>query len=791
MGDDGVLRLYGPGGADVLDPAGAIGAPARQILRLYTRQLFTYAPVPDPRDWRGTAPVPDIAADIPSTYNAGMSVSHKVCTVTLRPGVRWDTTPPREVTAQDFVRAFKRLCAPTAGGGAIACFAGTVRGLEEYRAAYAAAVPGADATAAEHVAFQRAHDIPGIFAVDHDMLVFELERPTADFLHLLALPATSPAPAEYDAYVPGGPEQRRNLRSTGPYRPLPPTPDGVLRLERNPAWRPAGDPVRHQYLDAIEVTDARATPGDIRRRIGSGRADLAWGLAVAETVRPAAPDREHDRESGREHGREPGRALEAYLVFNLANGHPTGDIALRRATAFAVDKQALAHVHSDLGSGTAVAVARTAVPPGNVGHAPGHDPYPAPGDRGDPERAGALLAETTLTDPELVLVHHDAGAHPRMARSVAADLERIGLTVRLAEVPHGDLDRFLRREPDAWDVALTSWAPQWYGDNGRAFLQPLFQSSPVPGPANHGGYADPEVDRAIMETLGMTDPDRAAAAWAAIDRKVMADAPIVPLLTRARPVRHLAGPRVPDQVAMPALDHAPDLATLRVVEVETDRPPAVPCARSIPAASAYLCGLTYDGRRLWQSDQDEGRIYALDPARGERLRTLSCPKVRADLTYHDGRLWQVGGRPKRLILLDPETGEVVAERAVDPPSGRLCGVEAGPEGLWMCLRGPSVVQLRDFADLSVQREFPVPAEPSGLTRAPGLVIYSEFETGIVRAFDTRTEEMVGEVAVEGHPTGLTWDGYQVWYCDFEARRIRSIRLADLLGRNQPRERVNG
>ncbi|GAA4072044.1 hypothetical protein [Actinomadura miaoliensis] len=206
----------------------------------------------------------------------------------------------------------------------------------------------------------------------------------------------------------------------------------------------------------------------------------------------------------------------------------------------------------------------------------------------------------------------------------------------------------------------------------------------------------------------------------------------------------------------------------------------VPVVRSLPAPADYMCGLTFAEGLLWHSDQDAGKIFAIEPACGAVVRTLDCPRVRADLTWHDGLLCQVGGRPKRLLLVHPETGEIVEERQVAPPGGRLCGVEAGPEGVWMCLRAPAVVQLRDFATMTVRREHPVEGAPSGLTHVAGTVLYSEFEAATVRAVDAATGRPRGAVRVEGRPTGLTWDGYQLWYCDFEARRVKSVRLDDVL-----------
>ncbi|GAB3974291.1 hypothetical protein GCM10029978_055540 [Actinoallomurus acanthiterrae] len=202
---------------------------------------------------------------------------------------------------------------------------------------------------------------------------------------------------------------------------------------------------------------------------------------------------------------------------------------------------------------------------------------------------------------------------------------------------------------------------------------------------------------------------------------------------------------------------------------------------TLPGPGSYMCGLTWDGERLWHSDQEAGSIFAVDPSDGTLTRRIDCPHVRADLAYDGRLLCQVGGRPKRLVLIDPETGEVTGEKAVLPSSGRLTGAEFGPEGVWLYLRDPTVVQLRDYATMTVQREFPALGEaPSGLTYADGVIVYASFDA-MLYAMDPETGAHLGRTAVVGHPTGLTWDGRRLWYCDFAERGFRAMDLAAVRG----------
>jgi len=200
-------------------------------------------------------------------------------------------------------------------------------------------------------------------------------------------------------------------------------------------------------------------------------------------------------------------------------------------------------------------------------------------------------------------------------------------------------------------------------------------------------------------------------------------------------------------------------------------------ANELPAPGEYPCGLTWDGTHLWHSDQAAASVYAIDPTVGSVVRAYHCGWVRADLTYDGSLLCQIGGRPKRLVLIEAETGRIAGFRPILPASGRVTGAEIGPEGLWLVLREPNVVQLRDYPSLTILREHAVPgASPSGLACADGRVVYGDFESGTLHVLDAATGEHVRSIELDAHPTGITWDGHRLWYCDFHARAIRTLDL---------------
>lgn len=201
---------------------------------------------------------------------------------------------------------------------------------------------------------------------------------------------------------------------------------------------------------------------------------------------------------------------------------------------------------------------------------------------------------------------------------------------------------------------------------------------------------------------------------------------------------------------------------------------------SIPGPSDYMCGLTWSGRRLWHSDQEAKQLYALDRSTGAVERQFRCASVRADLAWSGTHLWQIGMRPKRFLVISEDDGSQQERVAITPSNGRVTGAEFGPDGIWMLLRAPQVIQLRTVSgdETTISREFAVPGEhPSGLTYADGVVYYGDFDQQLIRGIDVVTEEVVLEYPAAGSPTGLAWDGALLWYCDFQARRVRALELS--------------
>lgn len=551
----GTLRLVGPGGVDHIDTASAYYATSAQILRALSRQLFAYPASADLSDPAASfTPAPDLAAELPTEENGGISTDRTTYTIRLRDGVRWNSTPPREVTSHDVIRGLKRLPNPVSGAGALHYFTSTIIGFREYCDAYRAAFEGREPTPAAMAEFQRSHDIEGLSAVDDKTLVFRLTRPANDFLNILATGFTTPAPAEYDAYVPDSMEFRRNTLSCAPYRLTEYADNGLkIVMDRNPQWQKATDPIRNQYVDRIDITVGSEPVAVTQQKMDSGEIDLAWSYTAVSWARPKAGQDAAPRSY-------PGFALNPYIVFNLRSPNQnsaTSNLDVRKAIAYAIDKVAIGEILDVLDAPNTPL--HSVIPVGSIGHRE-MNPYPTPDDRGDIAKAREHLVAAGYGDGlTLIAAVREIGIHLKVMESVAADLAKIGITLEWRKFTQAQYYGSALSDPEAgrrgdWDIAEPGFTPDWFGNNGRVIVQPLFQTNDVQGTTNYGGYSSPIVDELIEQALQESDEAKAEELWHQVDVEVMKDLPIVPILNFAAMTSRYHGKRVRNAVHVPQIE---------------------------------------------------------------------------------------------------------------------------------------------------------------------------------------------------------------------------------------------
>ena len=81
---------------------------------------------------------------------------------------------------------------------------------------------------------------------------------------------------------------------------------------------------------------------------------------------------------------------------------------------------------------------------------------------------------------------------------------------------------------DVWDIAPPGWIPDWFGNNGRSVVQPLF-SSPGKGSSDYGSYNSAVFNGYVNKALTATSAAQAATYWSKANAQIMKDAATVPV----------------------------------------------------------------------------------------------------------------------------------------------------------------------------------------------------------------------------------------------------------------------
>jgi len=535
----GTLKIVAASGPDHIDTVPAYYTADYILERAYARQLLAYPTVPDPNltstGWtKDTTPAPDIATVVPSAGNGGITDGGKLYTFHLKSGVDWNTKPPRQVVAADFIREFKAFCNPVSPVGNPLYYEATISGLKQYCKAEAAYFANkAHAPNATNIAnFQNSHNISGITSQNPLTIKFRLISPASDFLYMLAMPFTSARPVEYDKYVPNSLQLDQHTISDGPYQITSYVPSRSITMSRNPAWRQSTDQNRHQYVDKITVTmgvsDAQTQFNDMQ----AGQYDLVLDTSLVPSEVPTLESTHNPKFRA-----WPGSNTFPYVVFNLRspnNGGAMGKLAVRQAVEYGINKVAVQKV---VGGPTVAKIINTAIPPGNVGYQ-NYNLYPSPNGGGNTAKCKSLLASAGYKNGLTVTYLYPNDSNDKsFFEAIQASLKPCG--INLDGKPESGSTFFVdlgnapvNAKSGTWDMAQPGWFPDWYGNNGRTTISPLFETDCRINTTNYGCYNSPALNGLIAKAEAAGTASQQNSYWHQADVNVMRSAVIVPLLSQ-------------------------------------------------------------------------------------------------------------------------------------------------------------------------------------------------------------------------------------------------------------------
>jgi len=530
----GTLVMLGQSDIFNLDTVSAYYTVSSMLERMFTRQLFSYG-VPT---GAATPPpvVPDIATAVPTTSNGGITDGGKTITIHLRSGVKWNSSPPRQVTAADFVREFKMLCNPVSPVGAPGYFTATIEGMASYCTGFAKA-PGTVSGIADYV---NSHSLPGVVATAPLTLTFHLLSSTPDFPYILTMGFCSARPIEYMQYVPDSAPFRQHTLSDGPYEITSYVASKSFALARNPAWSASTDPLRHAYVSKITVTEG-LTSDNVQQQLQAGTGDMEWDVTPpAQNLPSLVSTHNSGLVVGPTAAGSASISLGNYLALNQYAGPFTNKL-VREAVAYAVNKNAIVQI---LGGKSIASTTSQLVLPGNVGYIPNYNPFPDNNGAGNPAKAKQLLAQAGKTGVALKLLYSTTDPAPRIAQSLQSSLDAAGFHVQLVPATQSDFyGKYLEVPATAkrqvWNLAAAGWIPDWFGNNGRSTIVPLLTQ---PGLASNdfGGYTSSTVESYISAALSAPNAALAAQNWQKADSAAMGDVANIPINVQKWPIFHSA-----------------------------------------------------------------------------------------------------------------------------------------------------------------------------------------------------------------------------------------------------------
>jgi peptide/nickel transport system substrate-binding protein len=534
----GTLKIVANSGPDHIDTVSAYYTADYELEHAYSRQLLSYPTEPytttgDAGWLASTTPAADIATAVPTVANGGVTDDGKVYTFHIKPGVDWNTTPARPVTADDFIREFKAFFNPVSPVGAPSYFTSTISGLTAYsneETAFFANAKKEPPTAANIAAFQNSHTISGITAVNSSTLQFTLSAPAGDFLDMLAMPFASARPVEYDSYVPNSLQLDQHSISDGPYQISSYVAGKSITLTKNPAWKQSTDSLRHDYVDQIDMTINGSSAETQLADIQAGTEDLTNDTGVnPSSIQGLVASKATNFHIW------PWSTTVPYIVFNTRSpntGGAIGKLGVRQAIEVGLDKNAVLKAAGGPDVGTVI---NTVIPPGNVGYK-NTNAYPDDNGAGDVTTCKSDLAKAGYPNGlSLTYLYANDSVNTRIFTAIQASLENCGIKLNGKGEPGSSFFVDLGNAPEnnkagTFDMGQAGWIPDWYGDNGRTIVQPLFEGPAcVLNTVNYGCYDNPTVNSLITEAEAATSTSVAAADWSQADADIMKDAAIVPL----------------------------------------------------------------------------------------------------------------------------------------------------------------------------------------------------------------------------------------------------------------------
>jgi peptide/nickel transport system substrate-binding protein len=515
----GTLQVLSSEGFQHLDPGSSYFALDYGVVYAMQRPLFTFMPNTQ------TQLAPNLAKEIPTTSNGGITNGGKTITIHIWPNVKYAPPVNRTVTSQDVAYAIERMADPNVGNGYWSSY-------------FQSAIVGA--------ANAKGGPISGIQTPDSTTLVIHLTGTVANtVVQALSLPGSAPVPqsvvAPLDKHAPTN-YGVTELTATGPYMIQGEqngnkiasgyTPGKSLTLVRNPNWDPStytGPYKPPAYLNQINISMG-GSPSVIGPQTLKGSNMVEFDTPTHATVQEAYqhyPSQITFTTGAGDH----------YMTLNNAQP-PFNNVNLRRAVYANLNREAIVKEKGGVLTGEP---GTHFIYPGTAGFTEAGG-YPGPNFPWNKNLAGSLSVakqymkkagypsgKYTGNATVTVVASNNGADELAINQIVKQDLTSLGFKVNLAQVDQSVMYTKCQNPKQEVDVCPSGG---WLRDFNDPFsiLYPTLSSAAItPTVTNNFGQVKNKTLDSLMQKAHTTvDPTQAAKLWGQADTYAVNQAVSVP-----------------------------------------------------------------------------------------------------------------------------------------------------------------------------------------------------------------------------------------------------------------------
>ena len=476
----GTLTVSWQGDPPTLDPAVAWGEDSWSIERVTYQTFLTYA---SKAGEAGTQLVPDLATEVPSIENGGISADGKVYTFHLKKGIKFAPPVDRELVAQDFKYGFERMLTTPLAPATF--FYTNVTGAQDF-------MDG------------KASEVKGFNAVDDYTVEITLEEPESDFLNVMTMPFTSAMPKEWvDKW---GKKVAQHPLGTGPYVVQKWTPGQEIVAVKNPNWTQEG----RQYLDQMKF-EISVNASTAVLRLKRGEIDVLGNTMPAADYISTKQDPTWSKYIV--------TAPSIWSVYMFMNNleKPLDDVKVRQAISYAIDTARLAKV-----TGGQSVPLNQVFPAGLPGHEVDKVFYTY-----DPAKAKQLLTEAGYPDGFTTTVYcQNVDPYPKVVQSIQADLKDVGIAADIKLMDRGTYWDFISLKKSHVPMGIADWGMDF--PDPSDFIGPLY-THPADGGVNDAFYQNAQVDKLYTDSNSEFDTAKRIGMFQEMQDIIMSDAPTAQL----------------------------------------------------------------------------------------------------------------------------------------------------------------------------------------------------------------------------------------------------------------------